>query len=321
MTTTRRSDRKKTNKKKKHWFWRILVILLILLISYSVYLYFHAKQTVDQAYVSDEREYSDLRLAPLSKDANTLSVLFIGVDQGGGRSTEGYGLSDALILATLNKNEGTVKTLSIPRDSYVYIPQRDQTTKITHAHAYGGPMYTIASLERLLDVPIDFHVTLNFDAFIGVIDALNGIDVEVPFELTEMDSNDEHGAIHLLPGEQTLNGEEALALARTRKLDNDIERGKRQQLILRAILDRAKSPRTLITAPALIDSIGEHMTTSMPFSRMTSLLSPSFLTGLEIESLHLEGQDLWTDAYYYQLNDESVNQVSQTLRNHLELDN
>ena len=65
--------------------------------------------------------------------------------------------------------------------------------------------------------------------------------MDVPITFTEQDSNDKAGSIRLKKGIQELDGEEALALARTRKIDNDIERGKRQQLVLKAIIDKAVS--------------------------------------------------------------------------------
>ena len=66
---------------------------------------------------------------------------------------------------------------------------------------------------------------MNFNAFVDVIDALGGVEVDVPYAFAESNSN-EKKVIHLEPGIQKLNGEETLALARTRKLDSDIERGK-----------------------------------------------------------------------------------------------
>ena len=126
--------------------------------------------------------------------------------------------------------------VSIPRDSYVYIPERGKKDKITHAHAYGGTEATIETVEELFDIPVDYFFKLNFNAFIDVVDALGGIMVDVPITVSEMDSNDNKNAIHLEKGFQKLNGEEALALARTRKIDNDIERGKRQQLVLKPLL-------------------------------------------------------------------------------------
>src|SRR5690606_21377009 len=108
----------------------------------------------------------------------------------------------------------------------VYIPEVGYNDKINHAHAFGGPKATIETVEQLLDVPVDYYVKLNFHAFTEVVDVIGGITAEVPYELWESDSNDKKNAIHLLPGEQLLNGEQALALARTRKYDSDIERGK-----------------------------------------------------------------------------------------------
>src|SRR5699024_5353757 len=126
-------------------------------------------------------------------------------------------------------------------DSYVYIPEVGYNTKINHAHAYGGPRATSKAVEELLAIPIDYYVRINFEAFMDVVDALDGITVDVPYEFREQDSQDRANKIHLNPGVQKLDGEEALALARTRKLDNDIERGKRQQEIVKALIDRAVS--------------------------------------------------------------------------------
>lgn len=142
------------------------------------------------------------------------------------------------MLATLNEKEKSVKLLSIPRDSYVYIPERGYSDKITHAHYFGGVSSTLDTVEELLDIPVDYYVKMNFDAFMDVVDALGGIDVDVPVTFTEQNSKDKAGAIHLEKGYQELDGEQALALARTRKIDNDIERGKRQQLIMQAIMKK-----------------------------------------------------------------------------------
>ena len=73
-------------------------------------------------------------------------------------------------------------------------------------------------VEELLDIPIDYYVKMNFNAFIDVVDALGGIEVEVPYDRLELDENDKY-TIQLKKGLQHLDGEHALALARTRKLD------------------------------------------------------------------------------------------------------
>src|SRR5690606_41978024 len=97
--------------------------------------------------------------------------------------------SDALLLATLNEKEKSVKLLSIPRDSYVYIDEVGYSTKINHAHSYGEPKATIETVEDLLEIPVDYYVRLDFEAFMHIVDALNGIEVEVPYKFTEQESN------------------------------------------------------------------------------------------------------------------------------------
>ena len=129
-----------------------------------------------------------------------------------------------MLVATFNRKANSINLLSIPRDSYVYIPEVGYKDKINHAHAFGGPVSTIETVEELLEIPIDYYVKINFDAFIEIIDALGGIDMYVPITFTEQDSMTGAGAISLNEGYQHLNGEETLALARTRKIDNDLER-------------------------------------------------------------------------------------------------
>jgi polyisoprenyl-teichoic acid--peptidoglycan teichoic acid transferase len=209
--------------------------------------------------------------------------------------------------------------VSIPRDSYVYIPEISGYDKITHAHVFGGTEGTIETVEELFDLPVDYFVKLNFNAFIDVVDSLGGITVDVPITFTEQDSKDNAGAIHLEEGIQELDGEEALALARTRKIDSDIERGKRQQLVIKAIIDKAISVGSITKYGDVIDSMGENMKTNMDFSEMLGLFEYA-TSGLNVETISLEGGDTRIGGvYYYELYDESIWAVSETLKTHLEI--
>lgn len=281
-----------------------------------------AENVVSSSYEDDGREQgSELREEIPDPTKDNISILFVGIDQGGARQDPNTkGLSDALILATFNKQDHSVKMLSIPRDSYVYVPSEDTFTKITHAHAYDGVKGSIDTIEHLLDIPIDYYVRLNFDAFIDVIDALNGVKVDVPYEVYEMDSNDVEGAIHLTPGEQLLSGEEALAFARTRRKDSDLERVKRQQQLMSAILDRAISMNAALNITSLFDAVGDNMTTNLKWNEIKSLSSYALSGDLTIENLSLEGYDKWEDAYYFGLDEEHLEEVKDTLRTHLDLD-
>ncbi len=297
----------------------LVASLLICATAYGVYITKQVKHAADSAHEELKgRDISALRNEKVEPVHDNVSILFVGVDdsENRGQGSE-HSRSDALILATLNNKTKTIKMLSIPRDSYVYIPSVQHKDKITHAHAYGGTISTIDTVEKLLDVPIDYYVRMNFNAFIDVVDALGGIEAEVPYKLREKDEFDRN-AINLEPGLQHLNGSQALALARTRKQDNDIERGKRQQEILTAIINKVSSVGSITKYDDVIRALGDNMRTNMTFIEMKSFLS--YLTqGMpRIDSLTLEGtDDMSTGVYYYQLNRESVDEISQTLKNHL----
>ncbi|GEN57828.1 transcriptional regulator [Halolactibacillus alkaliphilus] len=322
LRTQYKKDMKKTKRKKRLKFFVIFSLVIIASgIGYGWHMVNQAMSTVDNSYVDDGREDgSELRTDKISTDKDNISILFIGVDRGGGRSIENTnGLSDTLILATFNREEHSVKMVTIPRDSYVYLPLRDTYTKINHAHSYDGTKGAILTVEHLFEIPVDYYVKVNFDAFIDVVDALGGIDVEVPYEMYEMDSNDTKNAIHLLPGEQRLDGEEALALARTRRYDNDIERGKRQQEIIKAMFDRALSVNAILNYNRLLTAVGDNMATDINSKDMTNLSTYLLDKDFRIETLTLEGSDMITDLYYYKLDEEHLLSVKAELKMHLEI--
>lgn len=315
---------KRKHKKRKKYLYILIPILLLLGAggTYAAVVLNQAQNIVADSFEDDGRDNgSELRDKEVDPTVDDVSILFIGVDQSEKRAAnnESNELSDALILATLNKEKNSVKMLSIPRDSYVYIPELGYQTKINHAHANGGVKATLETVEELFEIPVDYYVKINFNAFIDVVNELDGITVDVPYELYEQDSEDNAGAIHLLPGEQSLNGEEALALARTRKQDNDIERGKRQQEIIKAMVDKAVSFNTLLNISDLMNAVGDNMSTNMSFNEIKSFVSYGSKGNLDIETLSLAGSDLWTDAYYYQLDEADVAEKQNILKEHLGL--
>ncbi len=318
---------KQRNTKRKKKILKLVVfplmVIAISVISYSTFLYSKAQTAMNDSYDPIDR-ISSKRETIVNPDIDNISVLFIGVDDSEERGFGTNSRSDALILATFNEKAKTVKLLSIPRDSYVNIPDHGKD-KITHAHAYGGPVTTIETVEELLDIPVDFYVKLNFNAFVDVINAIGGIKADVPYDFSESDS-DEKKRINLQAGFQQLDGEEALALARTRKLDSDIERGKRQLEIIEAIIDKATSANSIMKYADVIDAVGKNMVTDLSFSEMKSFIDYAKEgTSLNIETLSLEGQDLYLTnskgnrIYYYDLDEDYLESVQTTLKSHLEL--
>lgn len=319
---TRIESRGKKRKLRKRVTF-ILVPLILLFVGVAVYagsLYIKANSVANDAYEDDGREKSSLRDKLVDPKFDNVSILIMGIDSSEKRSGDGDARTDSLMLATLNKDKKSVKLLSIPRDSYTYIPDVGYSTKINHAHAFGGTKGTIETVENLLDVPVDYYVKVNFDAFIDVVESLDGVTVDVPFDFKEQDSRDKANAIHLKKGKQKLNGEEALALARTRKVDNDIERGKRQQMILEAMLDRAVSLNSVLKYDDIIEAVGENMTTNLTFSDIKSLIKYGTNGKPDIETLSLKGRDYQpSGTYYWQLEEEGLVDIKHKLQKHLDL--
>lgn len=322
---------KKTKQKKSFNFSLFIKITLLLAASslicvtaYGIYLTKKAESAAGQAYeVIEERKkpVETTREAKVEPTAKNVSVLFLGVDDSEvrGQGAE-HSRTDALLLATLNNKDKSIKLVSIPRDSYVHIPYVGYKDKINHAHAFGGTLATLETVEELFDLPIDHYVRLNFNAFIDVIDALDGVEVTVPYHIRGEKDEFDRNSITLSPGLQVLDGRHALAFARTRKLDSDIERGKRQQEILTALAKKASSVSSLSKYDDVLEALGSNIKTDMPFDEMKSFLS--YLTkGMpQIDSLTLSGyDDMSTGTYYYKLDQQNLEETKQILQSHLGL--
>ncbi|MFA1643315.1 LCP family protein [Chryseomicrobium imtechense] len=315
----------KKRSKKRTIIYSILILfgtVAILSATYGVYLTKRAEVAAERSFeaLADRANGSELREEEVEPLTDNVSILFVGIDDSEKRSEgQDSSRSDALMVATLNNEEKSIKLVSIPRDSYVYIPEVGYEDKITHAHAYGDTRASIETVEELLDIPIDYYVKMNFNAFIDTVDALGGVNVDVPYDHLELDENDQY-TVELKEGRQLLDGREALALARTRKLDNDIERGKRQQMILEAIIQKAASASSFTRYGDVIDAVGNNMKTDLTFDEMRSFFDYLTKGRPQVETLTLEGyDDMTTGTYYWQLDQESLEETSSILQTHLEL--
>ncbi|GAB4073697.1 LCP family protein [Barrientosiimonas marina] len=309
---------------KKRLFLILLIPLVVIAsgtIVYGMHLMNKAEGTVDDSHQAIDRDHqSSLRDIDVNPVDNNVSILLIGVDNSDERDFENV-RSDALMLATFNKEQQNIKLLTIPRDTYTYVPATGYNTKINHAHANGGPSAAVEAVENFMNVPVDYYMEVDFDAFIDTVNTLGGIEYEVPYEINELDADDESNAIHLEPGEQKLNGEETLALARTRKYDNDFKRSERQRAILRTIMDKTTSFSSITNISNLIESVGDNMTTNMYFSDMKAFARYGLNQDVSMESLTLDGEGGYMDDgyWYYQVNEASRAAVAKELRDHLDV--
>lgn len=165
------------------------------------------------------------------------NILLMGIDYGS--KNYPYGRSDSMILVSINKNQKTIKLVSLSRAAYAAI-RGYKNTRLSHAHGYGGAPLAIDTVERNYKIRIDRYVSVGFDSFKKIIDAFGGVSIN----LTSVEQNVLNGAFpgkFPSAGTYTLNGEQALVYARLRATDNDRTRTGRQRNVLMALSQKAKS--------------------------------------------------------------------------------
>ncbi|WP_160112567.1 LCP family protein [Salicibibacter kimchii] len=299
----------------------VVGVLVLLAIGVGVYnVTSHLDDVTEQVNEPLQRgKMSEKRESVVEPEMDNISVLFMGLDN---RESELNGLADAMVLATFNREEGTIKSLSIPRDACVQIPGRMQKDKINHAHAFGGADLAVETVEDLLDIPVDYYVTFNFDAFMDIIDVFDGVDVDVPFAFSEQDAGGSLGAIQFDEGEQTLNGEEALAYVRMRYQDptGDFGRMERQQEVMEQLADKAMSFQSIAKYTRAFHQLEDNMNFNFSFTELVSL-QPYTSNLKKMDTYQLDGTERWENGiFYFDIDDESLTDVASELCEHLELD-
>lgn len=169
-------------------------------------------------------------------------MLLVGTDKSWDRVEAGETTyrTDSIILARVDPLAAKLTLISIQRDTKVEL-EGYGTQKINAAYALGGAPMLIEAVSELADVPISMYSEIDFDSFVQVVDALGGIEVNVPIDI-----NDEDAHVSLSAGEQTINGEEALGLCRARHAydsygSGDYYRTANQRMVLGAILKKGLS--------------------------------------------------------------------------------
>ncbi|MCR6112280.1 LCP family protein [Bacillus sp. A301a_S52] len=320
LQRSRRPSQKRRSPFRRLMRYVLLTMLFLVIAGGSVlgYMIFQVSSVTNDAQEELNRgEKSALRDTVVDPVEDPISILFLGLDT---READLSGLTDAMILATFNPDEKTIKMVNIPRDSYVNIIGREPMDKINHAHAFGGVDMTVDTVEHLLNVPVDYVVSLNFTAFMEIVDTIGGVEVDVPMPISDTD-NATYGTIEIDEGLQTLNGEEALAYARMRKDDprGDLGRGDRQKDIIEAVIKQSANFKTITNFNSLMESLGNNLRTNLGFSNLVSM--HSYASELDnIDQLSLDGDNMMLEGiYYFSLHENSVQEVSQTLQQHLEI--
>ena len=201
--------------------------------------------------------------------SSEIHVMILGVDE----RKDDVGRSDTLMVATVDPEKGTASLLSIPRDTRVAI-EGNGYDKINAAYAYGGYALTKKTLEQLLDVPMDYYILIDVHAFERIIDALDGIDIDVEKRMYYEDPWDDDGGlvIDIYPGMQHMTGETAIHYVRYRDTEGDIGRIRRQQRFMSAVLTKVTSPEIFAKLPEIIDEVMKSVKTDLGASDMLRFL-------------------------------------------------
>ncbi|MEE1085912.1 MAG: LCP family protein [Schaedlerella sp.] len=201
------------------------------------------------------------------------NVYISGIDVAGEITTNSR--SDVNIIMTVNPGTHQILLTTTPRDYYVKIPEisDDQKDKLTHAGIYGVDI-SMDTLEALYDINISYYARVNFTSLMKIVDALGGIDVysEHAFDT---------GKYSFVQGVNHMNGEQALAFSRERYSfeDGDNQRGKNQEAVLKAILEKAMSPAILTSAGQIIASVSDSVETNMTQEEMVKLINMQLDSG------------------------------------------
>jgi LCP family protein required for cell wall assembly len=181
------------------------------------------------------------------------------------------GLTDTMMVIRLDPEQKALLVLSIPRDTQVEIPGHG-VQKINEANADGGPALAAETVSGLLgEVPIDRYIRVNVQAVEKLIDALGGVNVYVPKDLKYQDDS-QHLYINLKEGQQQLNGDQALQLLRFRHDQlGDIGRIQRQQLVIRAVIEQALKPQTILKVPEIVKILQSYIDTNLSMEELVAI--------------------------------------------------
>ena len=198
-----------------------------------------------------------------------IHVMILGIDE----RKDDVGRSDTLMVATVDPDKETASLMSIPRDTRVAIEGAGYD-KINAAYAYGGYALTKKTLEQLLDVPMDYYILIDVHAFERIIDALDGIDIDVEKRMYYEDPWDDDGGlvIDIYPGMQHMTGEKAIQYVRYRDTEGDIGRIRRQQRFMRAVLQKVTTPEIFAKLPEIVGEVAKSVKTDLDTSDMIKFL-------------------------------------------------
>ena len=252
-----------------------------------------------------------------SQVPNHTNFMILGTDHDGTRT-------DAMMVGTFNADTREISLVSIPRDTWVYMPEdrrqilkdqgrwtpSDGGMKINEVHHYAGPelgvQFAVKQAEELLDIQIPYYVKVDLDGFKFIVDEIGGVEYDVP-EKMDWDDPYQDLYIHLKPGVQLLDGEHAMQLVRHRHYDSgdDFSRVHTQQQFLKALMLKIlDSDHMMNNAMAIIKTMFNYVETNFPVTDAPKYLP--YAKDISFDSIRtytIPGDDGWVGSKSVVFND------------------
>lgn len=252
------------------------------------------------------------------------TIAVFGIDEDGTRT-------DVIFVVNFNSKTNKAKVLSIPRDTKVqwtegqrnklkeYRGINTYTSKINEMTAYGGiehiREFTINQIENMLGVKIDNYVIVNLEAFRKIVDAIEGVEVDVPRRMRYTD-NSQGLYINLEAGPQILDGNKAEQLVRFRQyLNGDVDRIQVQQLFLKAFAKKVMSPQMITKIPQIIPIIFTYIKTDISLTQIASyypFLQSFSVNNLSFNTIPGEGRYEGDISYFFP-NINAMNELTEEI--------
>ncbi|MCI3919725.1 LCP family protein [Paenibacillus sp. TRM 82003] len=301
------------------------------MVGFGVYLLLQASDTIEKvgtaAPVAPEERASE----------RPLSMLILGIDY---REELGSANTDVIMVATLNPNSKTATLVSIPRDSRIDPEglKPNKANSFYSTYLYGSlseapkdkgerQQYAMTKIKELysdyLDIPLDYVTIVDFQAFVDVVDAYGGLNIDVDQNMCHRDKADGTN-IDLKAGTQDLDGQQTLDFVRYRlsmncspktKVSSDFERNERQQQVMSKLFDKMKSMEGALKIGGVFGAVSDNVKTDIPSQQIQSMIQTYItINNDKIDYIHLEGD--W-DGKYVQLTPEAVESASKALQEQL----
>ena len=246
-------EKPKTKSKALKIFLRIILVILIIIVILAG---IAAGLVADKLGKINVEEIDKTAIGISEETKEELSgyrnIALLGIDS----RADDYGLgnrSDCIIIASMDQKTKNIKLMSVYRDTYMQVEEHGKQVldKVTHAYSYGGAQNTLKSLNTNLDMNISEYVTVNFDAVIAAVDAMDGVTIDIDsselkyindyINATSQSSGVKSSSI-TKAGKQKLDGVQAVAYSRIRyTAGGDYKRTERMRTVVEAMLSKAKT--------------------------------------------------------------------------------